>query len=475
LDLASPGLERAPAPRSEPRRQGQKRSGGGRLENCRRRVKSAARGPWRGRRAGAAALLAAALAAASAAAEPATLRVGTSGDYAPFSSGPSATAKGFDLDVARAFAADRGLALEVVRFRWPELESDLAAGRFDVAMSGVTVRPERSIAGRFSVPVAEASAVAIVRDSAKHASLDALDAPDVRIGVNAGGHLERAAQLRFPRATLVAIASNAAVPRALEQGLVDAVVSDDLEAPAWLHQAKGSELLDAFTRDRKAYLVRADRADLAADLDTWLLAREADGTLSRLRREHLGRAGPATATPLGALVAAIDERLSLMPLVAAAKRRGRLAIEVPARERDVQDRGAAAAAAAAKAAGLPPPSDDAVRALFAGLIGCAKEVQRTAPPAPAGDADDDLDDELRPTLLRIGEQIAFLLVRLPESTSPAAALVALRDGVRTPGVPESALPSLAAAIAELAKPRKEPEGAQFRLPLRAACRCRRAV
>jgi hypothetical protein len=66
-------------------------------------------------------------------------------------------------------------------------------------------------------------------------------------------------------------------------------------------------------------------------------------------------------------------------------------------------------------------------------------------------------------------------VRLPASTSAAAALGALRDGVRTPGVPEPALSSLAAAIAELAKPRKGPEGAQFRPPLRTACGCRRAV
>src|SRR5262245_49750639 len=119
-DLASPGLTRAPAPRS-PRRQGRKCCGGGRLGNARRTVKSARPRPGRARAAPAAALFTLALAAGAAAAAPGTLRVGTSGDYEPFSAGATAAAEGFDLDVARAFAADRGLALEVVRFRWPDL------------------------------------------------------------------------------------------------------------------------------------------------------------------------------------------------------------------------------------------------------------------------------------------------------------------------------------------------------------------
>jgi len=46
--------------------------------------------------------------------EPRTLRVGTSGDYPPFSSvGPGEGERtGFDIAVARAFARDKGLALD---------------------------------------------------------------------------------------------------------------------------------------------------------------------------------------------------------------------------------------------------------------------------------------------------------------------------------------------------------------------------
>ena len=250
--------------------------------------------------------------------DPKPLRVGSSGDYAPFSieSGDAGgELRGFDVALARAYAEDRDRPLELVRFRWPRLLADLEAGRFEVAMSGVTVRPDRSVAGRFSVPVAETGALVLARGTDRWRSLEDLDRSRVRIGVNAGGHLERVARIRFSRATLIAIPDNASVLRAFEEGQVDAVVTDTAEAPAWEGDAGDVVRLGPFTRDRKAFLVRADADELAADLDGWILERERDGTLARLRREHLGASGQPLATPLSALLAAVDERLSLMPSV----------------------------------------------------------------------------------------------------------------------------------------------------------------
>ena len=41
-----------------------------------------------------------------------------------------------DVEVARAYSADRGRTLEFVGFRWPELLSDLAEGRFERVRRG---------------------------------------------------------------------------------------------------------------------------------------------------------------------------------------------------------------------------------------------------------------------------------------------------------------------------------------------------
>ena len=83
------------------------------------------------------------------------LRVGTSGDYAPFSKDGA----GFDVDVARLFAAEQGRPLELVPFKWPELAQSLERGDFDVAMSGVTWRPDRDVHGWMSLAVGQGGPV----------------------------------------------------------------------------------------------------------------------------------------------------------------------------------------------------------------------------------------------------------------------------------------------------------------------------
>ncbi|HWZ91210.1 MAG TPA: transporter substrate-binding domain-containing protein, partial [Polyangiaceae bacterium] len=74
------------------------------------------------------------------------LRVGTAGDYAPFSSATGKTFVGFDVELGKRLAKDFGVRAEFVRFAWPELTQALKAGQFDLAMSGITLRGDRCLA-----------------------------------------------------------------------------------------------------------------------------------------------------------------------------------------------------------------------------------------------------------------------------------------------------------------------------------------
>jgi len=412
--------------------------------------------------------------------EKAIIRVGTSGDYAPFSlalEGEEIVFEGFDLAVARAFAEAHGYELVAKRFRWSNLSRSLEAGQFDVAMSGVTITPDRSAIGRFSIPVVETGAVVLVQGLEGEASLEALNRSTIRVGVNAGGYLERVARNQFPHATLVAIPDNAAVLDALSTGNVQAVVTDTAEASLWMGAAPGATQLGPITRDRKGYLVRADRPDLAAQLDRWLLAREADGTLAAVRELYLGAsAGPAVATPLNALLAAVDERLSLMPLIAVSKREAGLPLVVPRREAIVLDAavvavtdamavtdavavaGATAVASAAAetdtatGAAIAPPDEPLVRSFFRAQIEASKQVQWAALKDPRYERPKDLPDVsevLRPALIRIGEKIARGIVALPSGLDPRDVRAAARDQLRTPYLSEASINAIADAIAAL--------------------------
>ena len=373
----------------------------------------------------------------------AILRVGTSGDYPPFSEvvtaaeDPARRYQGFDAAIAKAFAEHHGLRIEWVAFRWPQLSRLLTGGAFDVAMSGITVRPERSVAGRFSVPVARTGAMVLAREQGEVGSstseerLRALDVVGSRIAVNAGGHLERIARSRFRAAEVLAIPDNAAVRDALLSGQVDAVVTDSLEAPRWRQGRRDLTAIGPFTRDRKAYLLPAGNAALAARLDEWLLAAERDGRLARLRARYLGSAaGPAPAEPLEALLAAADERLSLMPFVADAKRRSGARVVDASREARVLSAARRAVETAARSIGIGLPA--MTSSFYRAQMDAAIEVQQRelARASPAAREPFDLDTQLRPALLRIGERMATLLVRVSELRAPSDLHARVHDAAR---------------------------------------------
>ena len=81
------------------------------------------------------------------------LRVGTTGDYAPFSlRRPDGTYEGADVEMARDLAERLGVAVAFVSTVWADLLDHLLADRFDIAMGGVTVTVPRAEKAFFSIP-----------------------------------------------------------------------------------------------------------------------------------------------------------------------------------------------------------------------------------------------------------------------------------------------------------------------------------
>ncbi|MGD9764276.1 MAG: transporter substrate-binding domain-containing protein [Candidatus Binatia bacterium] len=393
----------------------------------------------------AALLVAAALPLVVLAAEVPSLRVATSGDYAPFSvTAADGRRAGLDIAVAERLARDLGVRVEWVRLAWPELGTATAAASFDVAMSGITMRADRAMVGAFTRPYATSGAMVLVRasDAARFADIDDLDRAGVRIAVNAGGHLEAVARRRFARAAITPIADNQAVPAALRRGDADAAVTDSAELSAWL--APDVVARGPFTRDYKAYLVPAARSALARRMDDWLRDREADGWLDAERRRWLGADAhlDAAAAARQAVAALIRLRLALMPDVAAAKRAAGLPIEDRGQEARVLERARAQA----------PSAPARAAAVFAELIEMAKAVQRAAEPTPTAHS----LESLRAALRRIDTALYGELDRLPASPT-AAWRAALADAL--PGADAAALDRLTAALAapEHAAP---PQGAR---------------
>jgi cyclohexadienyl dehydratase len=326
-------------------------------------------------------VLAGALWACAAAPPARVLRVGTSGDYAPF----SLRGEGFDLDLARALASDLGYRVELVPFRWPELAERVRAGAFDVAMGGITWRPDRAVVGYMTRAVALGGPCVLGLAEAR------------RIGVNRGGVLERWARAQFPDRELVAVDANLELPRLLDAGRVDAVVTDSFEIASF--RRAGLRESCAPPRARQVYWGAPGAGPaLGPAIDRWLAANEP--RIDALRARWFG--SPAPRDALDHLADLLARRMALMPAVASWKRARGLPLEDPVREAEVLERAARRAAEA----GADPV---AVRELFRVQIELAKAVQ-----ARSGEASPTLDlaREIRPLLGQLGDAIVDALVEL---------------------------------------------------------------
>lgn len=388
---------------------------------------------------------------------PAPLRVGTSGDYPPFSvRDVNGAWTGFDVAVARAYAADSGRALELVPFTWPDLHRRFLAGDFDVVMSGVTVRGDRLALAPMTTATARASAVLVV--PATRTAPVSSDGRGLRVAVNRGGHLERVTRATLPRATIETLDDNRSLPAVLASGRVDGVVTDSLELASFSAHGGGEPRVAlVLSRDRKAYWVSPRDPALAASLDAWLLAREADGMLAELRATHLGGAGGPPAEPGAAAALRVADlvarRLLLMPEVAAAKRAAGLPVDVPGREGEVFAR----ARAAAERDGL---AAEPYLALVRAQIEAAKVVQYAvlalpdpgppATPEAATRARARLDAEIRPAIDRLDAALRQALVAsAPLPLSLAELSAALAADAPVPGFDARQAALLAAALAEI--------------------------
>lgn len=357
-----------------------------------------------------------------------TLYAGTSGDYPPFSVADGDRFAGFSIDLVEAYARDRNLAVSWRRFLWPEFVSDLLAGRFELASSGITVRPERSIAGRYTVPIAVTGSVLLVRrpawlDDMRRTTDDwlrVLDDGRLRLGVNRGGHLERIARERLPHAQIVTFDDNRLVPAALARAELDAALTNTIEEARWRRLSGANiESVGPFTREYVALYAPKDAGTLTADLDDWLIHAETSGELARLREAAFASEGTErTALVVPALLAAIAERLALMPFVAEAKQRSGKPIDDPEQEARVLTLACDQVGHAAMKLGLPAPPDARVRLFFQAQMDAAKTIQRL--PREPSATSYALDTELRPAVARVSDRIHRLVAQVPRGLSLSA-------------------------------------------------------
>ncbi|MFM8617192.1 MAG: transporter substrate-binding domain-containing protein, partial [Opitutaceae bacterium] len=212
------------------------------------------------------------------------LRVGLTGDYAPFSEERAGELRGFDVALAREFAAMLGGRVTFVRTTWSRLMEDLLAGRFDFAAGGISVTPERRGRADFGPTLLVDGKTPIARcaDRGRFGTLEEINRPDVRVIVNPGGTNERFAREHLPRASLRVFPDNRLIFAEILAGRADVMVTDAVEVRLQVARQPGlcGTRAEPFTRFEKAWMFPRG-AEVAAEAEGWLTPRIESGEIAR--------------------------------------------------------------------------------------------------------------------------------------------------------------------------------------------------
>jgi cyclohexadienyl dehydratase len=223
------------------------------------------------------------------------LRVGSTGDYRPFTARDPKTGEfsGFDIDLAKSLADAMGVKLVVVPTAWPKMMADFKADKFDIAMGGVSVTYPRQLVGVFSIPYMHEGKTPITAcaNVAKFATLAEIDKPDVRVITNPGGTNEAFDRAHFKAAKIIVFPDNTKIFDELAAGKADLMITDASETRFQANVHKG--VLCSVHPDKpfdfaeKAYWMQRDFA-LKAFVDQWLHTSMQNGVYQAIFKKYFG-------------------------------------------------------------------------------------------------------------------------------------------------------------------------------------------
>ena len=224
------------------------------------------------------------------------LRVGTAGDYKPMSFLDPETGAywGFDTELAEDLARSLGVEIEYVPTSWPTLMEDTLAGRFDLAICGITVTDARKEQALMSDGYLKNGKTVLCRaeDAEKYTSLEAINRPGVRVMENPGGLNEKFARENLPDATLIIHEVNQEIPGLVASGEADVMITEIMEAGYYTGQDSrlAAPLIhEPFTDGQLGVLMPKGSEDLLEYVNQFLAAEKENGRIDELAEKYIYR------------------------------------------------------------------------------------------------------------------------------------------------------------------------------------------
>ncbi len=222
-----------------------------------------------------------------------TLVVGTAGSVPPYSYYAGTQLNGYDIELARRFAAWLNAGLEFAVYDFNAIIPAAQAGKVDVIMSNLQASGERRESFSFSDTLYVETQGIMVRDTSgsglAYTSLGDLDGR--RIGVQTGSSFDALAARSLPKASLEYYNTRADLMNALTSGKIDAYVMDEPVVRIQMLQDDRigfiPEYLDRF--DLAYVFPNTEKGEtLCRQMNEFLAAIREDGTMKEMESKWFG-------------------------------------------------------------------------------------------------------------------------------------------------------------------------------------------
>ena len=204
------------------------------------------------------------------------LMIATSPDFPPFESLEGDTVVGIEPDIMKLICDKLGVEAEFVQMDFDSVLIGIQAAKYDCAMSGITVTPDREKNMLFTDPYYNAAQVIVVAEGSPITGK--ADLAGKVASVQTGTTAESGCQ--DEGIEVQAFAANADAKAALTTGKVDAWVVDNLTASQMVEAGDGLVILEEkLTEEPYAFAFAMGSEDLVAAINGALNELMADGTV----------------------------------------------------------------------------------------------------------------------------------------------------------------------------------------------------
>lgn len=220
------------------------------------------------------------------------LKIGTTMDYVPMSYVENGQLKGHDIELGKELAKSLGVKPEFVKTTWSTLAADTKAGKFDVAISGISRNFARQADMDLSKGYIRYNGRTILcrkADAKKYTSWEKIDQPGVRIMNNPGGGNDRFATANVKKATRLIHTPNNEIPEMVATGKADIMITEVVEALHYINTDKrlAAPCINNVFQGPNDFGILTKKGDLdfMRYLDFFIEASELNGTMKRLEAE----------------------------------------------------------------------------------------------------------------------------------------------------------------------------------------------